>query len=174
MRVRAVNEKAVAKLIAYLTELKKDLNDGIYVTGTHLQTKHQVSKSTYSVCKKLGIITEDQKWNQSFVSDRKTAIKILEYLRQQSDKQSDKPISDLWVQEITHIKGLLTEIRDNAKKKDNRSEGFKISERVYLVGQIANGIYSNAHNYNINIISFQDINNLVIEASKDLLSKLNS
>lgn len=138
MRQRSVNEKAVSKLINYLTDLKKDLADGIYVTGHQLQTKNQVSKSTYSVCKKLEIIVNNA-WNNAFDADRKTAMKILEFLRQQSDKQTDKPISDLWIAEIASIKELLTQVRDNTKNKEsglNRTKIPQIGERVYLLGKL--------------------------------------
>lgn len=175
MRVRAVNEKAVSKLIAYLTDLRKDLSDGIYVTGHHLQTKHAVSKSTYSVCQKLEVIV-NQTWNNAFDADRKTAIKILEFLRQQSDKQSDQPISDLWIAEIAAIKLLLSEVRDNSKRKDNRSEGFKISERVYLAGQIAGGVYNRVFPFILNPsdgASFDEANIMIVKMTDDLINKLN-
>lgn len=169
MRQRSVNEKAVSKLINYLTDLRKDLADGIYVTGHQLQTKNQVSKSTYSVCKKLEIIVNNA-WNNAFDADRKTAMKILEFLRQQSDKQTDKPISDLWIAEIASIKELLTQVRDNTKKNNNRSEGLKISERVYIAGQIANGYYTNG----LQGDKMEITNDFIIRATDDLLNKLNS
>lgn len=168
MRVRAVNEKAVAKLIAYLTDLRKDLADGIFVTGHVLQTKHAVSKSTYSVCQKLEIIV-DQTWNNAFDTDRKTAVKILEYLRQRSDRQTDKPISDLWCQEIAAIKELLTQVRDNTKKQNKGLEGFKISERVYIAGQIASGIYTEGTRGD----SIASLSSLIVMATDDLLKQLN-
>lgn len=176
MRVRSVNEKAVGKLINFLTELKTDIDQGLYVTAGFLQTKHGVSKSSYSACRKLNIITAEQKWNIFFKPDRQTAIKILELLRQRSDKQVDAPISDLWVQEITAIKGLLTEVRDNTKKQNNRSEGFKINERVYLAGQIASGIYDRVFPFILNPsdgASVEETNNMIIKATDDLLLKLN-
>lgn len=169
MRQRSVNEKAVSKLINYLTDLRKDLADGIFVTGHQLQTKHAVSKSTYSVCQKLEIIV-DQTWNNAFDADRKTAVKILEFLRQRSDKQTDKPISDLWCQEITAIKLLLSEVRDNTKKNNNRSDGFKISERVYIAGQIAQAVYNNPFTEG----AIPEMSRIILIATDDLLSKLNS
>lgn len=176
MRVRSVNEKAVAKLIAYLTDLRKDLDNGIYVTGHQLQTKHQVSKSSYSVCRKLNIITEDQKWNIFFEADRKTAIKILEYLRQQSDKQSDKPISDLWVSEITHIKSLLTDIRNISKDHNNHSKAVKISperDRFETARMFASSMVSNREVGSIGPESIDLINQTAISLTDDLLKKLN-
>lgn len=185
MRQRSVNEKAVKKLIAYLSDLQKDLNSGIFVTGHVLQTKHGVSKSTYSVCKKLKIVTDDQKWNVSFAPDRLTAIKILEFLRQQSDKQTDKPISDMWCQEVSQIKLLLSEIRDRLSEKNNRSEGLKIahnanqskSDRIYIAGQIAVGAYSHDLAYIRNsgdAATFEQTNAFIIEATDNLLKQLNS
>lgn len=182
MRVRSVNEKAVKKLIAYLSDLKKDLDSGIYVTGHQLQTKHLVSKSTYSVCKKLNIVTNEQKWNIFFTPDRLTAIKILEFLRQQSDKQTDKPISDMWCQEVSQIKLLLSEIRDRLAEKNNRSYGLKIAhsadqskkERLETARMFASCMVSNREPGSIGPESIDLINQTAISLTDDLLSKLNS
>lgn len=175
MRVRSVNEKAVAKLIAYLTDLRKDLSDGIYVTGHHLQTKHQVSKSTYSVCQKLEVIV-NQTWNNAFDADRKTAIKILEFLRQQSDKQSDQPISDLWVVEIASIRNLLTEIRDNAKKKDKGLNALISSperDRFETARMMAAALLNGKFAGQVDDISIDIINLTAIRITDDLINKLN-
>lgn len=184
MRQRSVNEKAVSKLINFLTSLKKDLDLGHgAITARQLQLKHGVSNSTYSTCRKLNIVTDDMSWNLFCKPNRETALKILEFLRQRSDKQTDKPISDLWIAEIASIKELLTQVRDNAKKNNNRSEGFKISERVYIAGQIASGIFdleilhSNSGKIGSGKMIKEDIsllNDYVIFATDDLLSKLNS
>lgn len=167
MRQRSVNEKAVKKLIAYLSDLQKDLDNEIFVTGHVLQTKHGVSKSTYSVCKKLKIVTDDQKWNVSFVPDRLTAIKILEFLRQQSDKQTDKPISDMWVSEISIIKKLLTDIRDKSKSDIDIS-------RLKIICSIANGVYSNCTHFILSSndnASINETNDFIIKAANDLFLK---
>lgn len=179
MRQRSVNEKAVSKLINYLTDLRKDLADGIFVTGHHLQTKYAVSKSTYSVCQKLEIIV-DQTWNNAFDADRKTAVKILEFLRQRSDKQTDKPISDLWCQEIAAIKELLTQVRDNTKIEVNGLDGLKMAKkekrliRFETARIMAASLYNGKFAGEIDQVSIDCINQTAILITDDLLSKLNS
>jgi hypothetical protein len=176
MRVRNVNEKAVGKLISFLTELKIRIGAGAQINSASLQENHGVSKSTISACRKMEIISPNNdgtfQWNLAYDSDRKTAVKILELLRQRADKQTDKPISDLWVAEISHIKELLTQVRDNTKKNNNRSEGFKISERTYIAGQIASGCYVDTREFAY--LNFDATNAFIIKATDDLLSKLNS
>jgi len=176
MRQRSPNQKALEKLSTFLYEIKGRLTNNEKVNFSQLYIKYNISKSTLSVLRKLNYIIDGEssiEWNNpSAESDRVIGLKILEFLRQQSDKQSDKPINDLWVAEISHIKELLTQVRDNTKKQNNRSEGFKISERVYLAGQIASGCYVDIKDFAD--LNFNATNNFIIKATDDLLSKLNS
>lgn len=180
MRQRQVNEKAVSKLIAFLKSVKEKIDSDFDPDIAIMQSEFNVSKSTYSVMKKLKIVAFDElaikgmdstvNWIDKRPPCREMALQILEFLRQRSDKQTDKPISDLWCQQINDIKLLLAEVRDNTKKQNNRSEGFKIGERVYIAGQIASGFYSD----NKERLNYENLNNWIVQATNDLVSKLNS
>lgn len=176
MRQRSVNQKAVSKLSLFLFELRGRLANNETVSFTTMYEKHGVSKSTLSALKKLGYIVEDGlvfTWQNNLNHvDKTIALKILELLRQRSDKQADTPISDLWVVEIAEIKKLITEVVHNTKKQNKLTEGFKMSDRVYIAGQIASGAYVDTTDGGF--VNFDAVNNFIIKATDDLLSKLNS
>lgn len=180
MRQRSVNEKAIRKLIGFLIDLKKEISDGHVILSTILQENHSVSKSTFSACRKLEIIKPNAdgifQWNSVFQSDRRTALKILELLRQRSDKQSDNPISEAWVLEISGIKQLLSEIRDSTKKREGALNGLKlpqIDQRTYLAGQIASGIFTGKNIGNIPNAVIAEYCSLVVTISTELSNQLN-
>lgn len=181
MRKRTVNQRALEKLSLLIFEVRGRLANKENLNFSQLYNTYNVSKSTISVAKKLGYIIEVDgylTWNNPDQhSDRVIGLKILEALRQQSDKQSDKPISDLWVAEINSIKSLLSEIRSNTKDRATGLKSTSISERVYLAGQIASGIYMGILKYIQNqndTASIDGTSDFIISATDDLLKKLNS
>lgn len=180
MRQRSVNQKAVNKLTLFLYELRGRLANNETVIFTTLYEKHSVSKTTLSALKKLGYIIENGltfEWaNNLNHSDRTIAIKILELLRQRSDKQSDNPISEAWVLEISGIKQLLSEIRDSTKKREGALNGLKlpqIDQRTYLAGQIASGIFTGKNIGNIPNAVIAEYCSLVVTISTELSNQLN-
>lgn len=167
MRVRQVNEKALSNMIAFLEDVQKHQKSNIKFSSTELQVKHGVSKSSWSIIKKLG----------GMEATREYALKILEILRLRFDKSTDAPINDAWLEVVADIKRLMSQMIDNTSKNNNRSEGLKIpqiSERVYLAGQI---MYRGMEKYN-NFVSLDidNINSLCdksIQITDILLNKLN-
>lgn len=134
-RVRKVNEKALLNMQAFLEDIEKHQKSNIKFSSTELQVKHGVSKSAWSIIKKLG----------NFEVSREYALKILEILRLRFDKSTDAPINDAWIAEISQIKELFGQMIDTIKSGQSSPQGFispQISERVYLIGQIANGMLS--------------------------------
>lgn len=154
MRQRSVNEKAVEKTIGFLNNLQILFDKKEKINISQLQINWGISKSTFSICKKLSIVLNygENLWEfggKDYGPNRSTAIKILESLRQRSDKQEDKPINDLWVQEISDIKRLLTEIRDNAKIEINgvdrliSSQEQRQKDRIEIINSLVKGFYGN-------------------------------
>lgn len=186
MRQRSANQKAVEKLSTFLYEIRGRLANNEKVNFSELYTKHNISKSTLSALKKLGHIIDGEssvEWsNPLSQSDRVISLKILEFLRQQSDKQTDKPISDMWCQEVSQIKLLLSEIRDKLSEKNNRLEGLKIAhmadqsknDRLETARMFASCMVSNREPGSIGAESIDLINQTAISLTDDLLSKLNS
>lgn len=186
MRQRLVNEKAVSKLIAFLKAVKQKIDSEFEPDIAIMQSEFMVSKSTYSVMKKLKIVAFDElaikamdntvNWIDKREPCREMALQILEYLRLKSDKQSDQPISDLWVVEIASIRNLLTEIRDNAKKKDKGLNALISSperDRFETARMFASSIVSNREAGSIGPESIDLINQTAISLTDDLLKKLN-
>jgi hypothetical protein len=173
MRQRSPNQKAVGKLTSFIFEVRGRLANNEKVNFSQLMLNHSISKSTLSVLRKLSYIIDGEtglQWsNPNSQSDRIIALRILEVLRQQTDKQSDKPISDLWVAEINSIKSLLSEIRSNTKDRATGLKSASITERVYIAGQIANGYYTNG----LQGDKMEITNDFIILATDDLLKKLN-
>lgn len=171
MRYHKVNEQAVSKTIAFLQELNHKIIRGEKIRFGELHDSFKIAKSTGSSIVQLGLIKEvspfTYNWTDSFDLDRKLALKILDHNLHRSTKRVEQP---LFPELFADIKSLLVEIRDNTKKQNNRSEGLKISERVYIAGQIANGYYTNG----LQGDKMEITNDFIIRATDDLLNKLNS
>jgi len=91
-RIRKANESAVEKTIAFLESLKIRYDNELKFNSTELQEKHEISKSTFSICKKLNFV-KGGKW---VVSDpnRNQALQVLEVLRQQASKRIDVALGE--------------------------------------------------------------------------------
>lgn len=133
-RVRKVNEKALSNMIAFLEDIEKHQKANIKFSSTELQVKHGVSKSAWSIIKKLG----------NFEPTREYALKILEILRLRFDKSTDAPINDAWIAETERFKMLFEKLIDNTSKIESVLESIKsvsISERVYIATEIAASLF---------------------------------
>lgn len=193
MRYRSPNEKAVAKLLNFLNALQQkcDGTDFTEFTTTQLHKSFSVSKSTYSVCKKLGIVKESKEgleWVKE-APNREMCLQILSVLLEQSKKEVLTPISQDWQALNEALRDISEKITIGITQNKNRLDGFKMpqkqttifseqeqrqKDRVYLAGQIANGIYSGRVCGDLQPHTIAIISNTVLNATDHLLNKLYS
>ncbi len=163
MRIRKANEAAINKTLNFLNALqhKCDGTDFTEYTTSQLHIAFQVSKSTYSVCKKLSIVKETPigiEWIKE-QPNWEMCLQILGVLLEQKKKEVVMPISTEWL---------------NLSEQEQRQK-----DEVYIAGQIASGIYFDHNQETIrepvdiwNDDHIEKVNNRIIFATKDLLNKL--
>ncbi len=198
MRIRKANEAAINKTLNFLNALqhKCDGTDFTEYTTSQLHIAFQVSKSTYSVCKKLSIVKETPigiEWIKE-QPNWEMCLQILGVLLEQKKKEVVMPISTEWLnlsEVLTDISEKLTIGINQQKSVLNRpilplkeSSLFSDQEQrqkdeVYIAGQIASGIYFDHNQETIrepvdiwNDDHIEKVNNRIIFATKDLLNKL--
>jgi len=192
-RIRKANEDAILKTTEFLKELKLQLTEKqSWFTGfSDLQEEHKISKSTFSICKKLGIVEDKDGtfiWSKGEPS-REMALLILEKLRVRQQKTAEPVKLPGFEDNIARIESLLTEIRDNAKVQQSLSNGLKIRDkpqslfveqetkeatRIKIACAIATGVYSVCEIKYLMQGQATDCNDVVIAATEDLLNKLYS
>lgn len=185
MRYRKPNEKAVRKLLNYLNALqsKCDGTDFTEYTTSQLHITFQVSKSTFSVCKKLDIV-KDLKgvlhWEKEN-PNREMALQILGVLLEQSKKEIVTPISSDWtalaeilgdISEklsigLSQQKNVLNRPVSPQKEQSLFSDQEKTAQlRHELITSIATGIYKDFETLN----SYEAFNHRIIAVADHLLS----
>ena len=188
MRERKVNEKAVEKTIAFLESLKFKFDNNLKISTTELQEEYEISKSTYSICKKLKFISGG-KWVVD-EPNRFHALQILEVLRQQSSKRTDMPLSGDFITAIERLtdsmkilsthneKSFKQPILSRALNQVEQHNGNHLfsqvqndeAKRFELLKAIAGGVYSSYHDA-LSMATAQIINDFVLGASQDLFNK---
>lgn len=184
-RIRKANEKAIEKTISFLEESKFLLDEGRKFNSTELQEQHEISKSTFSICRKLHFI-KGGKW----VSDEPTrlhALQILEVLRQQASKRIDVALSsdfETAIERLTTSMNILSTQHEKASKgtmlgralnqvEQNPSNNLfsKIendeSKKFKLLQSIASGWYGQYDH----LTPYENVNNIIILATEDLFNK---
>jgi hypothetical protein len=191
-RVRSANEKSIEKTINFLYDLKFRIDRSNNTESTYLQEKYNISKSTFSVVKKLKIVTSE---NGKFIwskgePNREMALLILEKLRVRQQKTAEPVKLPGFEDNIARIESLLTEIRDNAKIQQVLSNGLKTREkpqslfveqetkeatRIKILCAMASGAYGSIKLFHAtDEDEFDKINNKLIIASTNLLNKFYS
>jgi len=191
-RVRSANEKSIEKTINFLYDLKFRVDRSNNTESTYLQEKYNISKSTFSVVKKLKIVTSE---NGKFIwskgePNREMALLILEKLRVRQQKTAEPIKLPGFEDNIARIESLLTEIRDNAKIQQVLSNGLKTREkpqslfveqetkeatRIKILCAMASGAYGSIKLFHAtDEDEFDKINNKLIIASTNLLNKFYS
>lgn len=195
MRYRAPNEKAIGKLLNFLNALqhKCDGTDFTHYTSSQLHIAFQVSKSTYSVCKKLEIVKETKDGLQWIKENpnREMCLQILSVLLEQSKREKLTPISKDW----TALNEVLNDISEKisigiAQNNNNRPQPLKSPQKepslfsdqeqrqkdmVYIAGQIASGVWKSEIKFvddPEDVATIDHVNSFIMNATKDLLSKL--
>lgn len=185
-RIRRANEKAIEKTLHFLTDLKiASDNNHFILSTTEMQQLHGISKSTYSICKKLGIIDKTGKW-VTVNPNREMALQILEVLRQQASKRIDVALSDDFVTAIDRLttsmntlstqneKSLKSPLLSRALNQAEQIHGNHLfsqvesdeSKKFELLKAIASGWYADP-----SVMDFSSSNNRIIEATEDLFNK---
>lgn len=187
-RVRRANELAIEKTTEFLADIKYHYDCGFKFNSNELHKKHEISKSTFSIVKKLGFF-ENGKW---IVEDpnRQQALSILEVLRQQASKRIDVALSDDFVSAIDRLttsmntlslqneKSLKSPLLSRALNQAEQSHGNHLfsqvesdeSKKFELLKAIASRVYTTVSG----LTNDQDIEiyNLgIIEATEDLFNK---
>lgn len=187
-RVRKANEKAIANTLRFLEDLqiKKDVHAGSYdVTISELYKFHKISKSTFSVCKKLEFVNDRFDW---LVGDptREMALRVLEILRQQASKRIDVVLSDDFVTAIDRLttsmntlsvqneKSLKSPLLSRALNQAEQSHGNHLFSQVEsdeckkfeLLKAIASGYYSQSP-----MLTHEIGNDWILTATEDLFNK---
>lgn len=200
-RLRTANEKAVNKTLQFLFDLKlKCSRNDNTVSTTQLQELHGISKSTYSICKKMMLVSESKTgiiWESIQEPDRKMALCILEYLRQKASKRIDIALGEDFttaIDRLTTSMNTLSIQNENAAKRpgmlskalnqapmqsttlfdaqlNNDAKLFK------LIQAIAGPIFSSSLPFIMNSsdsVILDSTSDFIIEAAKNLLNKLNN
>lgn len=194
-RLRSVNERAVEKTIAFLESLKIRYDNELKFNSTELQEKHEISKSTFSICKKLNFVKAG-KW---IVSDpnRNQALQILEILRQQASKRIDVALGEDFttaIDRLTTSMNTLSIQNENAAKRPGMlskalnqapmqsttlfdSQLNNDAKLFELVKAIAGPMFSYSLPFILNSSDWANLDStsdFIIDAAKNLLSKLNN
>jgi hypothetical protein len=193
MRQKPPKPEAVNKLIRFLQDLK------LYCEGTgnvgtisKLHELHQVSRSTASVCKSLGLIEKTDEgyiWKGEEPSKR-LALIILNAMLEKSPKSLKAEQIPEFANLLSGIERLTTTMEIYISQNKNRSNGLKIAsneiqenkvnlftaddtERQYffeLAKSVAAGVYANYDP----LTPFQLVNDNIIKFTADLLTKINN
>lgn len=185
-RIRKANEKAIEKTLHFLTDLKiASDNNHFILSTTKMQQLHGISKSTYSICKKLGILDKTGKW-VAVNPHREMALQILEVLRQQASKRIDVALSDDFVTAIDRLttsmntlsiqneKALKSPLLSRALNQAEQSQGNHLfsqvesdeSKKFDLLKAIASGYYSQSP-----MLTHEIGNDWILTATEDLFNK---
>lgn len=190
-RVRKANEKAIANTLRFLEDLqiKKDVHAGSYdVTISELYKFHKISKSTFSVCKKLEFVNDRFDW---LVGDptREMALRVLEILRQQASKRIDVVLSDdfvtaidrlttsmntLSIQNESGLNRIKSPMLGRALNQVEQNHGNHLfsqvesdeSKKFELLKAIASGYYSQSP-----MLTHEIGNDWIMTATEDLFNK---
>jgi hypothetical protein len=188
MRQKAPKESTVNKYINFLLSVH-DYSIGNFENGSNLRllaANCYINKNVAKAIVELKIVDIDGKgWHWlSFKPDRTLALTVLDYLLVKNKKQVHTPLAGMEAfttairQHTEAIQRNSLEINSGLRTLKNRSNDntpdlFKIdSERLFLAGAIASGIY---HGDFFNSLSQQHIsqaNDYIVEAVDDLLTKL--
>ncbi len=196
MRIRKANEAAINKTLNFLNALqhKCDGTDFTEYTTSQLHIAFQVSKSTYSVCKKLSIVKEIPtgiEWIKE-QPNREMCLQILGVLLEQKKKEVVMPISTEWLnlsEVLTDISEKLTIGINQQKSILNRpvlplkepslfdAQEKKADQRFELIKAVASGVYQFATPFIMkgdDLATIDSTNQFILEAVEDLLTKANA
>lgn len=193
-RIRKANEKAIEKTLHFLTDLKiASDNNHFILSTTEMQKLHGISKSTHSICKKLGILDKSGKW-VAVNPHREMALQILEVLRQQASKRIDvdfggdfkssmdsliSSMDKLLFRTEDSLNRLKTPLLSRALNQSEQSQGNHLfsqvesdeSKKFELLKAIASGIHSVWTEGKANAEAIGNTNNFIILATEDLFNK---
>jgi len=183
MRQKQVIPRTEVKYIAFLNDLKLKCDGTLkgYST-TQLQRKQGISKSAFSACKELGIVSQENgvlKWISESEPDRKMALEVLNHLLERNPSTLKVPYFDGFGDLLSSVRELTTTMGTYVTQHEKERTGAKISlnekhlfssddqdKDVYLkiLLVVATGHYGN---YDF-ITPYQNTNSVFIDAAKDL------
>lgn len=186
MRQRTANEKAINKTLFFLQALQKKCDGSNFqdFTTSQLHQQFSVSKSTFSTCLKLGIVkksVDGLEWLKEN-PNREMALQILAVLLENAKKQIVTPISADWIALNETLRDISEKISMSLNRNNQALAGVKTppkearlfdaqekreEQRFELLKAIATGLYGDS---NIRM-KYDEINNLVIKATNDLIIK---
>lgn len=187
LREKPANEAAIARLIDFLSEVQFiTTRHGYELDLKYLQDSNKVAKRTPSDLKVLGIIeNKDTAYKWKGGTDlRKIALKILDHRLQKNKKtvhfpiyglqgisQSLETITDRLAQLLVQNERLLKSPKIGQISED--VDLFKVDEqRLFLAGQIANGLYSGVNHQTRSDETLLKLNETIVWATDDLMKKL--
>lgn len=178
MRNKSVRNQTIEKYIDFLNGVKENsLPYECQVSLETIVTNYAINKSVVKPLQKLGIIERKSKtaWKWLvYEPDKKLVLELLDYVLHLKKPQE----AALLPEYITQITNLLKEISSkltNPQTIDESSgQGFKISDKRFEMAKaIAIGVYSAKKDF-VNLKSIDERNDYIIEATDNLLFKLNS
>lgn len=187
-RIRKANERAIEKTLHFLTDLQLKCEGKGYIdfTFTEMQQRHNISKSTYSICRKLNFIGSRGQWLVGS-PQREMALQILEVLRQQASKRIDVALSSDFETALERLttsmntlslqneKSLKSPLLSRALNQVEQNPGNHLfskvendeSKKFELLQSIASGWYAQYDH----LTPYQNVNDSIILATEDLFNK---
>lgn len=197
LREKPANEQAVQRLTDYLKMVSFCLKgSGADADFKTLQSDYQVSKSTYSDLKQLGIIEKGEHrhiWKAGSANERTLALKVLDHRLKKYKKKLHVPIPDLaaigdtlktiaermmqitaqqesWLKRAKN--GQSDEMVDINQSNIFEQQQQRQKDRVYIAGQIASKVYISLPIHSVDFEMIEDINNSIVLSTDDLLKRL--
>lgn len=179
MRQKSVTFKTVNKYINFLNAIKNHNKDHKLPTPIEqLVADFNINKTIIKALEVLNIIKRNSKTSWEWLADepdKKMALTILDYLLHLKKPQQPALLPEY----ITQITSLLKEISEKLTPhqtiEESGEKGLKISDRIYLAGQIASAVYGE---FGINTTGITDpaiktTNDTILFITDNLLSKIN-
>lgn len=193
MRHRKASDTAVNKTLNFLLALqhKCEGTDFTDFTTTQLHIAFKVSKSTYSVCKKLEIVRETKDGIEFLKENpnREMALSVLGVLLEQAKKEVVTPISANWTALNETLRDISEKIsmglnRNNptlsaVKTPPKEARLFDVQEkreeqRFDLLKAIAGGVYEFATPFVMNesdTATIDSTNEFILKVTDNLFTK---
>lgn len=193
MRQRQANREAVEKTFSFLTKIYYESRSATQSSISDWQSYFNISKSTGSACKKLGLISYSRgkyKWLVEEPTQR-MALEVLEALRLKADKSISIPLAG-----FEAIQATLTEISEKiTNATENNNNGLhriktpqkhievnghnlfsevdkKQDDLIKIVSAISTGVYSGksfGSNYEDDVNATSEI---ILYCANNLLTKI--
>lgn len=180
MRERSVLPKTIEKYIDFLNGIKDNaLPYECQVSIETIVTNNAINKSVVKPLEKIGLIKRHTKTSWDWIGgepDKPMVLNLLDYVLHSQKPQQPAILPEYTTQIIDLLKEISSKLSNRQPTEEKALEGVKMSDRIYIAGQIASSIFKDSFDYNSDgdMQSIDRASLFIQKATDSLLKQLQS